>query len=122
VRSDRSASFVRSEEDTGTEKTSAIAESSRGAGHEVRTRAENEHESPEIQPDRVPSEGERIDPFVTVRDRPQQLTDTELERAIVQAVTMGLGDVARTLAARLEERRRVTLPANVVPMIAKKQA
>ena len=34
-----------------------------------------------------------------------EVTDGELERAIVQAVTMGLGDVARTLAGRLEERR-----------------
>ena len=32
-------------------------------------------------------------------------TEAELERAIVDAVTMGLGDVARTLAARLEARR-----------------
>jgi hypothetical protein len=34
------------------------------------------------------------------------LSDADLERAIVDAVTMGLGDVARTLAGRLEERRR----------------
>jgi hypothetical protein len=33
-------------------------------------------------------------------------SDAELERAIVQAVTAGAFDVARVLAARLDERRR----------------
>jgi integrase len=35
------------------------------------------------------------------------VTDTELERAIVNAVLMGLGDVARTLASQLDERHRL---------------
>lgn len=42
-------------------------------------------------------------------------TDQELEAAIVRAVTMGLGDVARTLAAQLEERRR-SRAGNVVSL------
>jgi hypothetical protein len=42
------------------------------------------------------------------------LTDAQLERAIVDAVTMGLADVARTLAGRLEDRRRASVPDNVV--------
>ncbi len=33
-------------------------------------------------------------------------SDAELERAIVSAITMGLSDVAQTLAKSLEERRR----------------
>jgi hypothetical protein len=43
-----------------------------------------------------------------------ELTDAALERAIVDAVTMGLGDVARTLATQLDERKRARAPANVV--------
>jgi hypothetical protein len=35
-----------------------------------------------------------------------KLSDAELERAIVQAVTAGAFDVARVLADRLDERRR----------------
>ena len=42
-----------------------------------------------------------------------EATDAELERAIVDAVTMGLGEVARALARRLEERR-ADCAANVV--------
>jgi len=44
------------------------------------------------------------------------VSDAALERAIVDAVTMGVGDVARTLATRLEERRRALVPANVADM------
>jgi hypothetical protein len=55
----------------------------------------------------------------TVLDQPQpadtapraEPTDAELEAAIVRAVTAGAFDVARTLAGRLEARRR---PAAVV--------
>jgi hypothetical protein len=42
-------------------------------------------------------------------------TDAELERAIVDAVGMGLADVARTLAAQLEDRRR-TRAGKVIPI------
>ena len=42
-------------------------------------------------------------------------TDAVLERAIVDAVTMGLADVAKTLAGRLEERRRASM-GNVVAL------
>jgi hypothetical protein len=41
-------------------------------------------------------------------------TDAELERGILDAVRLGLADVARTLSVQLEERRRNRLPANVV--------
>ena len=42
-------------------------------------------------------------------------SDAELERGILDAVSLGLGDVARTLAAQLDERRRARRPANVLP-------
>jgi hypothetical protein len=44
-----------------------------------------------------------------------EVTDAELERAIVEAVMMRLGNVAQTLATRLEDRRRARL-GNVVPI------
>jgi hypothetical protein len=40
-------------------------------------------------------------------------TEAELERGIVDAVRLGLSDVARTLSAQLEDRRQARLPANV---------
>jgi hypothetical protein len=43
-------------------------------------------------------------------------SDVELERAIVEAVTAGAFDVARVLAAQLEDRRRAAVPSNVVPL------
>jgi hypothetical protein len=45
---------------------------------------------------------DRPRPFETPNPEP---SDAELERAIVEAVMLGAVDVARTLAARLEERR-----------------
>ena len=42
-------------------------------------------------------------------------TDAELERGILDAVRLGLADVAKTLATQLDERRRARTPANVVP-------
>jgi hypothetical protein len=54
--------------------------------------------------------------FATVRDESQPAetaggaesgpTDAELERGILDAVSLGLGDVARTLSHRLQARRR----------------
>jgi hypothetical protein len=40
-------------------------------------------------------------------------TDAEIERGILEAVRLGLADVARTLSAQLDERRRARLPDNV---------
>jgi hypothetical protein len=40
-------------------------------------------------------------------------TEAELERGILDAVRLRLSDVARTLSAQLEDRRRARLPANV---------
>jgi hypothetical protein len=39
--------------------------------------------------------------------------EADLERGILDAVRLDLSDVARTLSARLEDRRRARLPANV---------
>jgi integrase len=47
-------------------------------------------------------------------------SDAELERGIVEAVTLGLADVARALAGRLEERRRGRV-GNVVPLSARRR-
>jgi hypothetical protein len=47
-------------------------------------------------------------------------TDAELERAIIRAVSMGLGDVARTLAGQLDERRRARA-GNVVTFDAERR-
>jgi hypothetical protein len=44
------------------------------------------------------------------------VADAELERAIVCAVTAGAFDVARVLAAALEDRRRAAVPSNVVAL------
>jgi len=43
-------------------------------------------------------------------------SDSDLERAIVNAVMRGLDDVARVLAAQLQERQRSRVGANVVPL------
>jgi hypothetical protein len=48
-------------------------------------------------------------------------TDAELERGILDAVRAGLFDVARTLSAQLEDRRRAR-GGNVVPFPAKRGA
>jgi hypothetical protein len=41
-------------------------------------------------------------------------TDAEMERGILDAMRLGLGDVARTLSTRLQDRRRAHAPANVL--------
>ena len=51
-----------------------------------------------------------------------QPTDAELERGILDAVRLGLGDVARTLSAQLEDRRRSAQPSNVVPFRGRVQS
>jgi hypothetical protein len=43
-------------------------------------------------------------------------SDAELERGILDAVRLGLADVARTLAGQLDERRRARVPNNVVSL------
>ena len=47
-------------------------------------------------------------------DRNAEPTDAEMERGILDAVRLGLSDVARTLSTRLDDRRRARLPANVI--------
>jgi hypothetical protein len=42
--------------------------------------------------------------------------DAELERGILDAVRMGLADVARTLSAQLDDRRLARVPDNVRPI------
>ncbi|MGD0678198.1 MAG: hypothetical protein ABSC94_22535 [Polyangiaceae bacterium] len=90
-----------------------------------RTRAENGPESLENKPKDAPDGATVSSPHVTDRDRllPDEhshVTDEQLERAIVDAVTMGLVDVAQTLARQLEARRAARLPANVVPLDGKR--
>lgn len=65
------------------------------------------------QGDRPTAPVEDIRPFRPSIERSAP-DDTEIERAIVAAVAQGLADVARTLAAQLEERRR-TRAARVLP-------
>jgi len=47
-------------------------------------------------------------------------TDAELERGILDAFRRGLDDVARTLAAQLEDRRRARVPGNVVNLATRR--
>jgi hypothetical protein len=57
--------------------------------------------SPDPSRETPRSEGPTADP-----GRPDAgPSDSELERGILTAVRLGLGDVARTLSAQLEERR-----------------
>jgi hypothetical protein len=44
--------------------------------------------------------------FISVQDEPANAFETLLQRAIVAAIGHGRGEVARTLAPRLEARRR----------------
>ena len=84
---------------------------------------EKPRETPVIQPERALEEVNESPRLATVRDEPTPVetatgaepTDSELERAIVEAVTMGLGDVARTLAVQLEQRRP-SRAGNIVPI------
>jgi hypothetical protein len=62
--------------------------------------------SPEISP----VEG------VAAHSVPIQPTDSELERGILDAMRLGLVDIARTLSAQLDKRRRPITPDNVVPI------
>src|SRR6202142_3095697 len=43
----------------------------------------------------------------------EDVSDADLERAIVRAVTLGAVDVARVLAGQLEERKQAKVPSNV---------
>jgi hypothetical protein len=47
-------------------------------------------------------------------------SDAELERGILDAVRLGLGDVARTLSAQLDARRS-RAPSNVVAIASRKK-
>jgi hypothetical protein len=58
-------------------------------------------------------------PLVTGEKEPP--TDADLERGILDAVKLGLADVARTLNAQLEERRRAR-GGNVISLPVKRGA
>ena len=81
-----------------------------------------------IGSERVPLERARTEgtsrPLVSVPlpPAPQKAepSDAELEGGILDAVRMGLADVARSLSARLEGRQRAGL-ANVVPLDARRR-
>lgn len=49
------------------------------------------------------------------------VSDGDLEAAIVRAVTLGAVDVARVLAGQLEERRRARVPGNVVDFASERR-
>jgi len=84
---------------------------------------EKPRETPVIQPNERSKRSTNrpgSQPFATSRQPVEtatlaEPTDSELERAIVEAVTMGLGDVARTLAVQLEQRRP-SRAGNIVPI------
>ena len=59
-------------------------------------------------------------PLATAQGTDPEPTDAELERGILDAVMLELGDVARTLAGRLEERR-MARAGNVVALDAKRR-
>lgn len=82
-------------------------------------------EAPAERPDPVPETKDEASTVTPLYDYSQPaetetgpLSDAELERAIVEAVMQGLGDVARTLAAQLEDRRR---SAPVVDLAARRR-
>jgi len=52
---------------------------------------------------------------------PAEPSDAELERAIIGAVTAGVFDVARTLAAQLDDRRRGRVPSNILDLESRKR-
>lgn len=88
-----------------------------GAGN--RTRGGNASESRGNKPKDAPDGAIVSSPHATDLDQSipgehSPVTDEGLERAIVDAVAMGLVDVASTLARQLEARRAARLPANVV--------
>ncbi len=66
--------------------------------------------------------------FATVRNEPKPVettlraepTDAEIERGILDAVRMGLGDVARTLSRQLEDRILARTPNNIVALTSRK--
>jgi hypothetical protein len=92
------------------------ATAKQGGAEGNRTRPENTHETLENKPDRAPGGAEETSTLATNLDPPKPAeaapgpvppSEAELERAIVQAVTLGAVDVARTLAVQLEKRRQV---------------
>jgi hypothetical protein len=99
----------------------------------TRTRAEKTHETAEKRPDRTSDAAIESSRLETARDQSRPVetapraestpTDAELERAIVDAVTMGAVNVARLLAARLdlEERRRASNVVDLERERAKRQ-
>ena len=92
-----------------------------GAGHESRTRDESTHETLKKKPDETSRARDESNQKSDVRDRsepsetaPSPVSDADIERAIVGAVTAGSFDVAKVLATQLEDRRRAKLPHNVI--------
>lgn len=50
----------------------------------------------------------------------ESVTDAELERGILDAMRLGLVDVARTLSSRIEDWRRARVPSNVIEFDARR--
>jgi hypothetical protein len=59
-----------------------------------------------VQSPRLETVRDQSRPVETANGAESPPTDAELEKAIVDAVGLGLGDVARALAARLDARTR----------------
>lgn len=87
----------------------------------------------DLSPVDIPTRDKQAEPSREARTTPITLEDTEehgkaesgltgreLEAALVRAVTWGAIDVARTLAAELEERRRARA-GNVIPFDAQRR-
>jgi hypothetical protein len=94
----------------------ALRASRQGGVDGTRTRGENTQQTLENKPDRASDVDGEKSRLTTARDesRPVETahgaisepSDAELERGILEAVKMGLGDVARSLSARLDARQR----------------
>jgi hypothetical protein len=87
----------------------------RGAGHEVRTRTESEHETPGIQPDHASDEATESPQLSTVRDEPrpletagraEPLTLDLLRRKLDAAIVAEAWEAVRAIRERIVEVER----------------
>jgi hypothetical protein len=101
--------------------TAGFLDPNRSSGCWTRTSEQSTPEHLENKPNGADVGRANSSPLATVRDRSippdtSPTTDADIERAIVKAVSAGAFDVARVLAAQLENRLLTRMPANVVPI------
>jgi hypothetical protein len=101
--------------------TTRLFDPNRSSGCWTRTSEQSTPEHLENKPNGADVGRGDSSPLATVRDRSippdtSPTTDSDIESAIVKAVSAGAFDVARALAALLESRQRAKVPANVVPI------